>query len=185
MVDAEPVKSQSLVEIPELFDDIVAWYRNHGYTPPTPGDMARGAVLAPSDATSKKDAIGPSSKGGTEYETILGDRNVEVEPTEDEADSLLQDIKREVMCWDRTALGDDDPYIPDSTPEELDKWNQDMRKCHQENESVFQRTLMMEMFQRHSLGDKLDYISDSEWASQSPPRKPASINRRMGNPSLT
>ena len=41
---------------------------------------------------------------------------------------------------------------------------------------------MMKMIQRRSLGNKLDYISESEWASGSPPAKPAPLVRRMGNP---
>jgi hypothetical protein len=44
-------------------------------------------------------------------------------------------------------------------------WCIDMEKCTRSNEAIFQRTIMMSLFDRHGLGDFLDYTCEETWQS--------------------
>lgn len=57
------------------------------------------------------------------------------------------------------------------TVEDEDKWRADLGKCKLSCEALFQRTIMMDALDRHSLGGALEYSceADAKWASPRPP----------------
>ena len=143
--------------------------------PPWSENMARASTAQLSNANSRKKEGPPTATVGSNgYEQALENRNVTIEPSET-GDSLEAMVKMEIM--DRTPIRDpqDRAYLPYPSPHERECWNKDMVKCIGENEAVFQRTVMMELFQRHRLQDELDYASESVWNCVQPPTKTAQI----------
>lgn len=80
--------------------------------------------------------------------------------------------------------------IPDQVAqldeEEERKWAVDFAKCKRSNEPVFQRTIMMDIINRHCLADSLDWICESEWTCNRMPRKmkPGAVEVVMPKPDL-
>ena len=175
-MDAEPIKNSIVSEAPELPVTLDAWYRSYAYFSPQAEDMARGSTIPPSLANSrKKDGPSTAPLGTSYYRTALENRNVTIEPSETE-DSLQETIQTQVIDRDHIVGPQHDAYLPDPSPQEQEYWRKDMVKCIEENESVFQRTIMMELFQRHLLKDKLDYTSESVWGCPQPPTESATIS---------
>ena len=70
--------------------------------------------------------------------------------------------------------------------EEERKWAVDFAKCERSNEPVFQRTIMMDIINRHGLAESLDWICESEWTCNRMPRrmKPGAVEAAMPKPDL-
>lgn len=61
------------------------------------------------------------------------------------------------------------------------RWQKDMSKCMSSNEALFQRTIMMEILERHELDEKLDYICETSWRTER--RIPGrDISRKLSQP---
>ncbi|KAL9116838.1 MAG: hypothetical protein Q9187_006633, partial [Circinaria calcarea] len=72
---------------------------------------------------------------------------------------------------------------PSSTTEEQEKnWQMDMEECQRSGEATFQRTIMMEIINRHKLGDYLKYSCESTWTCQPMPRTISKDFDRMTMP---
>lgn len=104
-------------------------------------------------------------------------------PSETE-DSLQEMIETKVVNWDHTVHPQHPAYLPDPNPQEQEGWMEDMIKCIGENESVFQRTIMMELVQRRWLKDTLDYNSESLWGCLQPPTKSRTVSIGLPKPDL-
>lgn len=70
--------------------------------------------------------------------------------------------------------------------EEERKWAVDFAKCERSDIIVFQRTIMMDLFNRHDLPDSLDYTCACEWTCNRMPRKmrPGAVEVVMPKPAL-
>jgi len=51
----------------------------------------------------------------------------------------------------------------DATAEEKTAWEADMSKCDPSDDITFRRSIMMQIIDRHKLGDSLDYACESRW----------------------
>ena len=140
----------------------------------TPADAS--TAQTPSEAQSKAtsgrrpkniDSRSPS------FHVALLERNVSPKI---KADPARSDIVRRI-------LPDREPRLDD---EEERKWAVDFAKCERSNEPVFQRTIMMDIINRHGLADSLDWICESEWTCNRMPRKaqPGAVEVVMPKPDL-
>ena len=131
-------------EKPTLLQDAdpqEAYYREIGYFPPW-NDEVLGlieAVLADPDM-----ATGILASHKTLLHGLELDRNVSLQPNDDDKDPYADEIK---------ALAS---QLPDESKESLEDrrlqkevWKNDQEKCREDNEALFQRTIMMSMINRH------------------------------------
>jgi hypothetical protein len=58
-----------------------------------------------------------------------------------------------------------------STAHDENGWTADQVKCAKKDEALIQRTIMMEMIDRHNLGELLDYTCESAWGCKRMPRR--------------
>lgn len=76
-------------------------------------------------------------------------------------------------------------FLPKPNEEE-EHWTKDLEKCETEGEAVYQRTIMMEILDRHRLDGKLDYACESPWKCMPmPQRQPALRQMCQPKPDLT
>ena len=153
----------------ETSSNIKLWFQSYGGAPPE-------ETTTPSDALSKAtsgrrprniDARNPS------FHVALLERNITPNA---HADPARSDIIRNILPNQQTQLDD----------EEERKWAVDFAKCERSNEPVFQRTIMMDIINRHGLADSLDWICESEWTCNRMPRKmkPGAVEVVMPKPDL-
>lgn len=92
--------------------------------------------------------------------TVLSDRNVDFDRTDEENKK-----------WINIAVTPESNTS--SSAEDEQRWDTDFTKCQTSDEAIFQRTVMMELIDRHRLSDTLDYICESPWTciSSMPQRK--------------
>jgi hypothetical protein len=102
----------------------------------------------------------------------LASRNIDAEMHED-------DLGKQFCC-----LFPSNPCAKTATEEE--HWEADLMKCDLSNEQTFKSIVMIQLFDRHSFGDLLDYSCNSRWVcDQMPSRYPASEFRmRLPAPDL-
>ncbi len=139
---------------------LTSWYRGYGYHS-SDEDMVIASV-GTSEAPSKNkpsrercfDITNPKAVN------VLSDRNVDFKRREEED-----------KAWIGIA------FIPESnitcSAEDEQRWATDLAKCEISDEAIFQRTIMMELIDRHQLSDILDYTCESPWTciSTMPQRK--------------
>ena len=70
------------------------------------------------------------------------------------------------------------------TKKEEEDWKRDFTKCKEEDEAQVQRTIMMELLDRHNLADTLDYVCESVWKCGPIPRTNniGTITRKISQP---
>jgi hypothetical protein len=108
--------------------------------------------------------------GSAEFVSGLAERNVRFRPEVDQDGGWLKDA-----------------IIPKSSQtcsaKDESNWKVDLLKCKVSDEAIFQRTIMMELIDRHRLKDTLDYTCESKWTSQSTiPQRTSSLASRMPKP---
>ena len=116
------------------------------------------------DGERKSVARGPGSRL---YGDALTARNVFLAPSQ--RDAYLDTIKSKLLKWDNSLHPGDEAFISDPSSEEEEEWRDDIDKCLQENESVYQRTVMMYLFKRRWLKKNLDWVSENLWNCPKPP----------------
>ena len=94
---------------------------------------------------------------------------------EEKPDSKLVEIL-ELLDRDRE-------YLPDEGHER--RWQHDMSKSAGSHEAIFQRTIMMEIIERHELNEKLDFMCEIPWGSSRMPRRDQGIQLSQPKPDLT
>jgi len=158
--------------------DIKLWFQSYGGAPPeetmtpTYASTAQTPSEALSKATSGRRPRNIDSRSPF-FHVALVERNIH--PT------ARPDPKRSDII--RSILPDQEPQLDD---EEERKWAVDFAKCERSNEPVFQRTIMMDIINRHGLADSLDWICESEWTCNRMPRKmkPGAVEVVMPKPDL-
>lgn len=139
---------------------------------PTCASTAQLPSDAPSKATSGRRPKNIDSRSPLFHVALL-ERNVISRTNPDPGRS---DIIRSILPDQETLLDD----------EEEKKWVVDFAKCERSNEPVFQRTIVMDIINRHGLADSLDWICESEWTCNRMPRriKPGAVEVVMPKPDL-
>lgn len=67
--------------------------------------------------------------------------------------------------------------------EDEERWDSDFAKCLVSEEAIFQRTIMMELIDRHQLAHTLDYTCESPWTCASTmPQREGAIAHMMPKP---
>ena len=162
----------------EARPDIKLWFQSYGCAPPedTMTPTYASSAPTPSNALSKEtsgrrqrniDSRSPA------FLVALLERNIDPEAHTDPGRS---DIIKSILPDQETQLDD----------EEERRWAVDFAKCERSNEPVFQRTIMMDIINRHGLADSLDWICESEWTCIRMPRimKPGAAEIVMPKPDL-
>jgi hypothetical protein len=146
------------------------WYRSCGYGS-SEEDMA-SSVVAPSDASSKQ--VKPRKPP----------------PCKSSSNEFLAGLRASNIV-DKQVVDDDKPWlekviasttdVPVNAEEERN-WNKDMSKCRVSDEPIFQRTVMMELINRHELAATLDYTCESRWTCERLPHRGSDFALRMPMP---
>ncbi len=91
---------------------------------------------------------------------VLSDRNVDFKRREEEDQKLIR-----IAVIPKSNI--------DCCAEDEQRWATDFAKCEISDVAIFQRTIMMELIDRHQLSDTLDYACESPWTciSTMPQRK--------------
>lgn len=158
------------------------YYRSYGYLPPHEVMPRRGDFLsrniseAPSGAQSSqaskksKDENKPRALKASDIGFLQGlrDRNVVFQGSVDTNDSISAFILRESTSK--------------TTEDEESNWRLDLQESQVAGEATFQRTIMMEIINRHKLGDCLKYSCESLWICQPMPKKKSENFDRMAAP---
>ena len=102
--------------------------------------------------------------------TVLAGRNVHFD--------RVRDKDRE---WIEDAIL---PRSDDScSTKEEHNWENDLAKCQISDEAITQRTIMMDLINRHQLADTLDYTCESQWTCPSSmPERDSELASRMPRP---
>jgi len=69
-----------------------------------------------------------------------------------------------------------------TTRQEEENWGIDVAKCSISDEALFQRTVMMDIMNRHKLDQVLDYTCESQWTSPRMPHPPEGWASKMAKP---
>ena len=117
------------------------------------------------DQKEKLRTVNPSNMGFLEG---LRRRNIVFEASTDHNDSISALALGECLCT--------------TTKEEENNWQIDLHECHVSGEATFQRTIMMEILNRHKLGDCLKYSCEAIWTCNPMPRRPSLEFDRMAAP---
>ena len=157
--------------------DINLWFQSYGGVPPeaTMTPTCASTAPTPSLAISKASSRRPRNIEARNplFHVALLERNI---TSKADIDPGRSDITRSILSDQETQLDD----------EEERKWAVDFAKCERSNEPVFQRTIMMDIINRHGLADSLDWICESEWTCNRMPRKmkPGAVEVVMPKPNL-
>lgn len=130
-----------------------AWYRAHGFVPPHAEDILRMIRASPLSTTTSKTSKAdqnPKEDKKQQWMRKLEDRRVQTEESEDEQRKEFHDLILDVS-----------PTTLDADEEE--KWKADMQRCKISDEAVYQRTIMMDILDRHKLTESLDYNCEAQW----------------------
>ena len=135
--------------------EALAWHQRYTYIPPDEMTLPPSQTATPpvesTSLVSKKGKTTAPTAGTANFETALKDCNVFVGKLEDDRKDYFQKVI--------TKSG----QSSDLDDLEIKRWDIDMAKCRCSNEHVFQRTIMMEFIQRHSIENDLDYTCETEW----------------------
>lgn len=170
--DQSAEESLEVIEDSEIYtpDDIANiedLYRRYGYEPPGRHSMAPSFTSNPNNAPSEISSTGQTRKrkpkttidarSGRSY-LALCQRNINFKPC---VDDKIKSIKRMILA---------DHHLK-PTDEEEKNWKADLLKCESSDEALFQRTIMMDLIDRHNLENPLDYVCESAWQCARMPRK--------------
>lgn len=126
-------------------------------------------TTAPSEKSGKRGA----GRVGIRNEvvvTILIGRNARLDPVPDEDEEW---IKATILSKPSEKC----------SAEEERNWKKDLMKCKISDEAICQRTIMMDLINRHQLEDTLDYTCESEWkCPSSMPNRNSKLASRMPHP---
>lgn len=122
---------------------------------------------------SKKAQLQPVSfkAGSAGFASGLEQRNVEFEAVKDDCGDWLE--KAILAKCKKTWSAQDER-----------NWQNDLIKCQASlNEAVFQRTIMMDLINRHHLENALDYTCESQWSSECTiPQRNSTLASRIPKP---
>jgi hypothetical protein len=171
--------------------EIIQYNRDRGYVLPdtdsmTATDNGASNLATPDDvvsqARSKRSGKSVKAKIPTvkvddkEFAQSLFEDNIDIEPS---ADGSLNEIKKIISREYPVARR---KKVPKDTGEA--NWNADMSKCKKSHEAIFQRTIMMELIDRHKLDEQLDYICEALFISDRMPRRDKKTELAQPKPDL-
>lgn len=165
----------STTEESEAVSESSSCYRRWGYDPPEKEDMASTndeTSQLPSDRASKtsgrkrNDTIGSTRPGF--YNGLL-ERGILFRPI---ADPHKKELAKAILRKNT--------YV--TTPEEEENWRIDVEKCTLSDEALFQRTVMMDVMDRHRLNPALDYTCETRWTCNRMPHPPEGDASKMSKP---
>jgi hypothetical protein len=70
-----------------------------------------------------------------------------------------------------TTRQDEEREAKNRAEEEEKYWKADLEKCEGADEAIFQRTIMIDIIDRHKLNHKLDWVCESPWTCTRMPQK--------------
>lgn len=153
------------------------WYLKGGYES-SDEDMATESVvtLTTENQSKKKEKELPKFRiTNDEVVRILAHRNVNPDPSKD---GNITWIMNNILNNLDESCGEDEER----------NWKKDLNKSQVSDEAIFQRTIMMDLINRHQLTDTLEYTCESPWKCPSsiPHRDPELAKRMpMPKPDLT
>ena len=157
---------------------ILEWYRSYGYQP-LEEDLMAGASTDTTDRqteegtetqTAKSKSRKPSGAAAKpQFYSGLRDRNINFRAS---ADEKMESILNLIVKNPPAELSE----------EEEANWRLDLIKCDNSQEAIFQRTIMIDVIDRHKLGTMLDYTCESIWTCKAMPRLNATENYTMAPP---
>jgi hypothetical protein len=146
------------------------WYRSYGYGSSDEDMTSTGIVStdvrSKSKGTSKPRAFDVASK---EYWMGLKARNVNFKQV---VDGDKDWIKSHILPKGNESFSTEDEH----------KFRHDLLKCENSDEPVFQRTVMMDLIDRHQIADTLDYTCESQWQCERMPQRGGEAAKRMPKP---
>jgi len=161
----------SVNRLPRLKDYVKStpWYRNDWYD--TFSEEMQSPSVATPDVQSKSQGKSRCFElANSKAVTVLAGRNVDF-------DAVVDDDKE----WIEHAILRNSSQ-PCSAEEEQN-WKNDLSKCKVSDEAILQRTIMMDLINRHHLQDTLDYTCESQWkCPSSMPQKKSELATRMPKP---
>jgi hypothetical protein len=144
------------------------WYRHEGYY--ISDEEMVSTSVATSEVRSKSKTPGRFRIENEVVAAILGSRNVKFDPVLDQNKEWIEGA---ILLTSGQSC---------SAKEEQD-WTNDLLKCEVSDEAIFQRTIMMDMINRHQLADTLDYTCESQWTCPSSmPHRNSELANRMPRP---
>lgn len=146
------------------------WYLRGGYES-SDEDMATESVVTTENQSTKKKKEPPKFNiSRDEVVTILSDRNVNPSPS---ADGNMNWIMDNILGNLGESCGADEEH----------NWKKDLSKSQVSDEAIFQRTIMMDLINRHHLTSTLDYTCESVWkCPPTIPHRDIELAKRMPMP---
>jgi hypothetical protein len=131
------------------------------------------------DMAPTSNATTDTKKGGKAFDSTcakfvsgLAERNVEFDPVVDDDKEWL-DLENIILAKPSEIC----------TAQDERNWKVDLMKCKVSDEAILQRTIMMDLINRHHLEDTLDYTCESQWSSPSTiPQRDSALASRMPKP---
>lgn len=147
----------------EFSNDLAAHYKAYGRVQPEDEDedelMEKSTEsLAPSSATQAFKKVRTLKPGEFGFVDALNERNIFIKLQPDAVGEGIMDL---VLARSSRK--------PSETEEK--HWEADMSKCDVAYEEMFHRTIMMNLIDRHSLADILDYVCEVPWNCERMPRR--------------
>lgn len=179
VTDGEPPEPIRRRSSSPFVSALAKYYLDRGYEPP------EEEIMRPTNDDSQPSRDVPSTS-----QTGRSDRTAKLKNIGDKISRLrARDRGFDDALLERNIMTDasSDPRISDfikkiepsssrrnAPPQKAEKnWRADLLKCEQSNEAIFQRTVMMELINRHELGSVLDFVCEEPWtAAQIPTRNP-------------
>lgn len=145
------------------------WYPSYNYDT-SDEDMASTSVTSTNTQSKKKKRPVAFVAGSAGFVSGLADRNVNFAPVEDEDKEWLES---DILAMSSETC----------SAEEERNWKVDLLKCKVSDEAILQRTIMMDLIDRHHIEDTLDYACESQWSNTSTiPQRDSALASRMPNP---
>lgn len=146
------------------------WYRSYGYGSseedmPSPSIVSSGRRSKAGGPAKPK----PFDAGSKGFLMSLQGRNVEFDEVADESKEWI----KQFILPEQNEL---------SVTQDERHWELDLLKCAASEEAVFQRTVMMDLIDRHQLGGTLDYTCESQWQCARMPQRGGELANRMPKP---
>ncbi len=100
--------------------------------------------------------IGPSDP---RYDETLKQHNIAIKPYKD---LIIGKLKKLIL----SGYPDQSGIVPTLNQErEEANWQVDRDNCARSNEAIFQRTMMMDMLNRHALDERTEFVREATWHS--------------------
>ena len=133
----------------------------------TPQSESKDTSTARKSRSRKTDkaAVVTVKPNESKFSAVLMEHNINIIEEELPDEKLVKLKKIALRNYPRsgTVRGNDLASSPET------RWQRDMSKCKLSHEAIFQRTIMMEIIDRHELNEKLDFICEAVWTADRMP----------------